>query len=211
VNPNISSTISFAFQSQLNGQPSSSGKEHQYDYDFWHLANTNISLLKYRPVENIALSHELEPSIKTLFLQTNYSKFFGCSKNFSDTSPRDLTASNPEEICSDVSGTYTENPFLFFNISTAPPSNNTYLTTQALEYAFGDDSPAFVLRYANPDGSITGKFLLGSAITQRNHHNVLKVCSFKAASAETLGPLAFFMPYLIDYAVYIARPRVLSL
>ena len=147
-------------------------------------------------MKNIALSHELEPSIKTLFLQTNYSKFFGCSKNFSDTSPRDLTASNPEEICSDVSGTYKEDPsrFLFFNISTAP-SNNTYLRTQAVEYEFGDGSPAFVLRFANPDGSITDKFLLGSAITKRNQHNELKVCSSKAASAETLGPLAFFMPY----------------
>jgi len=210
VNPNISSTISFAFQSQLGSHPSSSGKEHKYDYDFWHFANTNVSLLRYRPVENIALSHELEPSIKTLFLQTNYSKFFGCSKNFSDTSPRDLTARNPEEICSDVSVTYTENPFLFFNISTASSSNNTYLRTQALEYAFGNDSPAFVLHFANPDGSTTDKFLLGSAITQRNNHNMLKICSFKAASAETLVS-AFFMPYLVDYAKYIAQPRVLSL
>lgn len=211
MNPNIPSTISFAFQSQLDGQPSSSGKEHKYDYDFWHLANTNISLLKYRPVENIVLSRELEPSIKTLFLQTNNSKFFGCSKNFSDTSPRDLIASNLEKICSDVSGTYTENPFLFFNITTASPSNNTYLRTKDLEYAFGDDSPAFVLHFANSDGSITDKFLLGSAITERNHHNRLKICSFKAGSAETLGPLAFFMPYLIDYSIYISRPRVLSL
>jgi hypothetical protein len=142
-----------------------------------------------------------------MFLDMSQNKFFGCPSTFSQASIQDLLT-NPEAICSDATGTYDENPYLTFSVSTASPPTRIFTRTEAREYAFSDDAPSFSLRFANPDGSLTDRTLLRSAVTKRNSPNELKVCSNAAASAEVLGPLSLFTDALNQFTLSIDRPRV---
>jgi hypothetical protein len=188
----------------LQAQPGSPPqKQHVYDFDFINVPG--YKLLQYRPVDTTTLSKE--PWIKTMFLDMSQNKIFGCSSTFSQASIQDLLA-NPEATCSDATGTYDKNPYLTFSVSTASPPTSIFTRTEAREYAFSDDAPSFSLRFAKPDGSLTDRTLLRSAVTKRNHPNVLKVCSNAAASAVVLGPLSLFTDALNQFTLAMDRPRV---
>jgi hypothetical protein len=185
-NFNLSSTISFhtiPLQPQLEGQPYPPQKQHVYDFDFFNVPPYKV--LRYRPVDNTTLPQWPEPSIKTMFIDVSQRKF--CSSNSTELNP----ITHPEAICTDASGTYNESPHLFFSVHTLSPPKSIYVRTQDSEYAYPDspDAPSFVLRSANADGTLRpGPDLLRSALTKRNDHSLLLVCSSSLATPELLGP-----------------------
>ena len=210
-NSSLPSKISFyriPLQSQPGGPSYSLQRQHVYDFDFFGVHGYKV--LQYRPVDNATLSQEFEPSIKTMLLDMTHHRFFGCSSNFSMASLLNMT--EPETICSDTSGAYSENPYLFLSISTTSPSRSTFLRTERTEYGgnYADGAPSFILHYATADGNLTDTILLRSALTKLNFATVLKVCSSEMASIETLSSLSIFMHALNQYAAYLDHPRLFS-
>jgi hypothetical protein len=134
------------------------------------------------------LPQGLEPSIKTMFVDLTAHNFFGCSSSFTEASIQN-NLTNPEAVCSDTSGSYIQSPYLLFSVSDASPPTTTFLRTEVPEYAYVGGAPSFSLNFANPDGSLTDRTLLLSAVTKRNSPNMLAVCSNSVASAEVLGPV----------------------
>jgi len=184
-------------------------KNHIYDFAFFSVSDYKI--IDYRPINNLTLPKELAPSVKTVFLNMSQRNFSACSSTFNDTTLRDPNL-HPVLICSDVLGSYNENPYLNFTITTS--SSLTRLQLEEKEYRFIIDAPAFSLRFINIDGSpvdTKAQALLRSALTKRNSPGTLKVCyNAEAASAEALGPLGVFMDALIEHAIYISRDRLYS-
>jgi hypothetical protein len=184
-----------------------------YDFDVSQVLESKV--LQYRPPDNTTVSQGLEPSIKTMFLDMTRKSFFGCSSNISTTTLRDH-ATKPEEICSDISGTYNENPYLFLSINTTSPPRSTFARTERREYRYKDDAPSFTVRFATADENLTDRILLRSALTKRNEHSTLKVCSIAKdpAELEVFGVVFFslgiFMDALQEYSLFINRPRVFS-
>jgi hypothetical protein len=202
-NPNISSMISFYTSPLQPGPQQPPQKQHAYDFDFVNLPG--YKLLQHRPVDTSTLFEE--PWIKTMFLDMSQNKIFGCQSTISQASIQDLLV-NPEATCLDATGTYDKNPYLTFSTSTTSPPTTIFTRAEAREYAFSDGAPSFSLRFANPDGNLTDRNLLRSAVTKRNSPSILKVCSNAGASAEVLGPLGLFMDALNQFTLQIDRPRV---
>jgi len=185
-------------------------KQHIYDFVFFNISGYKI--ISYQPINNRTLPKELEPSVKTVFLNMSRAQgnFSACSSTFNDTTLQDPNL-NPVLICSDVVGSYDETPYLNFAIATS--SSLTRLQLEEKEYKFIIDAPVFSLRFLNIDGSPTDsdRILLRSALTKKNDPSILKACyNATAASAEVLGPLGVFMDALNQYSIYISRDRIYS-
>ena len=189
----------------------STGKQHIYDFVFFNVTS-GYKIITYQPINNLTLPKELEPSVKTVFLNMSRAQgnFSACSSTFNDTTLQDANL-NPVLICSDVVGSYDETPYLNFAIATS--SSLTRLQLEEKEYKFIIDAPVFSLRFLNIDGSPTDsdRILLRSALTKKNDPSILKACyNATAASAEVLGPLGVFMDALNQYSIYISRDRIYS-
>jgi hypothetical protein len=148
-----------------------------------------------------------------MFLDVSNHEFFGCSSNFTDTPLPDLmNVTDAAAICAEASGTYRENPYLFFSVNTSLPPGLTFVRTEGSEYGPTIDAPSFILYPAAADGTLrTGPMLLRSAVTKRNDHSLLKVCSNSNGSPDILGPLAIFLIALNRYTFYVDLPRVYSI
>ncbi len=174
-------------------------KQHIYDFEFFSVSEYKI--INYRPINNLTLPKELEPSVKTVFLNMSQRNFSACSSTFNDTTLRDPNL-HPVLMCSDVLGSYNESPYLNFAISTF--SSLTRLQLEEKEYRFIIDAPAFSLRFSNFDGSLTDTTLLRSALTKRNTPSTLKACyNAEAASANVLGPVSSWMRWMSTRLIFL--------
>ncbi len=194
------STISFHTVTSTDQQ-----KQHLYDFVFFNISDYKV--IEYRPIDGRTLSQDVEPTIKTVFFDVTHSRFFACSSTF-DGTVLHKPEFQPDAVCSEALGTYNENPYLFFTIETASPPSRTYIGSESKQYSFADDAPAVSLKYADALGNLTDTIVLRTALTKRNSHTTLKVCSdAKLVTADFLG----IMVALNKFAIYINRPSVYSL
>jgi len=202
-NSSIPSTISF-YMTPSRTQTNPGPPQRQHAFDFIFVTDiSGLKVLRYRPIDNTALSHEHEPSIKTMFHDTSQRRFFGCSS--ADVSFENATR------CLDAIGSYNQDQYLSFSITTIDPPSTTFLRLLHKEYAFSNDAPNFDLRFADENG-VTGRCVLTSALTKPNDPSTLKACGIHVSSnAIFLGPLLLFMDEVNKFSRFIQRPRVFQL
>jgi hypothetical protein len=171
-----------------------------YDFDFFSVDGYDV--LQYRAGSGADAS--LEPEIQTVFfdLSGNYT-FSGCSSVIPVQGGLNVT--DPLTLCGEVYGTYSQHPYLLFELNT----NNatTLVRTSESEYVFTDDALSFSMYFTNLNSTLADPLMI-SALTQRNVPNVLKVCSHELARGEVLVPLGFFLNALTNYAKYIDHPSL---
>lgn len=189
-----------------NGSSYPTPRQHVYDFTFFNVSDYKV--FEYRPRSDISLPEELKPPIQTVILDMSLQRFHACPSMFNDTTWKDPNF-QPAHSCPDVLGEYNETPYLNFSISTS--SSLTFLRAKDKEYDYVVDAPAFAIYYSSPEGNLSNRVLLYSAVTGRNKPSILKVCSTaKVASAEVIGPLSVIMVALNQHSLYISRARIYS-
>jgi hypothetical protein len=177
------STISFY---TATDQSYASQKQHLYDFVFFNISDYKV--IEYRPIYGRTLPQDVEPTTKTVFIDVTHSRFFACSSTFDGSTVLQKPEFRPDTVCSEALGTYNENPYLFFTIETASPPSRTYIRSESKQYSFADDAPAVSLKYADASGNLNDTIVLRTALTKRNSHTTLKVCSdAKLVTADFLG------------------------
>lgn len=110
-----------------------------------------------------------------------------------------------------MTGTYQISPYLNFSLQDS--GNTTYLRAVNKEWQFSDDAPSFVLRYSSPDPrQPLGGIAIQTAVTERNHCEVLKVClGSRKLGFDILAPLGVAFISQNTFAAYCTQPRIYNL
>lgn len=107
-------------------------------------------------------------------------------------------------------GNYSKEPYLSFTLHDSHTRNVTQLRAVDKEWKFPNDAPSVVLNYQNGDKQ--GGVALQTAVTRRNHCEMLKVCiPSKTPDFATLAPLGILLMAQQTYAQYCLLPRIYSI
>ena len=109
-----------------------------------------------------------------------------------------ISATCAEGLCAFMN--YSIAPYLSFTLQDSRTGAITQLRAADKEWKFHDDAPSVSLRYLNT-GDKPGGVALESAVTQRNHCDILKVfLSSRTPDFATLAPLGVLLMAQQTYA-----------
>ncbi|EDR03024.1 uncharacterized protein LACBIDRAFT_307555 [Laccaria bicolor S238N-H82] len=185
--------------------PDSTAKIHYFDYVMANDPNATIQTLSFAgAVSQGVIPADLWPDIQSVSIASP-----GKSNSIS---AQCATAGNSSMVpvpC--MTGTYQISPYLNFSLQDS--GNTTYLRAVDEEWQFVDDAPSFVLRYSSPDPhQPLGGIAIQTAVTERNHCEVLKVClGSRKLGFDILAPLGVAFISQNNFAAFCTQPRIYNL
>jgi len=133
----------------------------------------------------------------------------GTSKSFNASCLHQSGSSSTPGTC--AYGRYATEPYLSFSIFDSRVGTNTSLRAFDKEWRYSDDAPGVVIRFEQANGEL-GDIAIQSAVTRRNHCQVLKLClPSRTLTLAQLVPLGMILSAQEEYAKYCSQPRIYTL
>jgi hypothetical protein len=185
--------------------PDSITKIHYFDYVMTNDKNATTQTLSFAgAVSQVVFPADLQPNIQSVSIASP-----GKSNSISAQCATTVNSTTVPVPC--MTGTYQISPYLHFSLQDS--GNTTYLRAVDREWNFVDDAPSFVLRYSSSDPrQPLGGIAIKTALTERNHCEVLKVClGSRKLGFDMLAPLGVAFISQNNFATYCTQPQVYNL
>jgi hypothetical protein len=185
--------------------PDSTTKIHYFDYVMTNDPNATTQTLSFAgAVSQVVVPSDLQPNIQSVSIA-----YPGKSNSISAQCVTTVNSTTVPVPC--MTGTYQVSPYLNFSLQDS--GDTTYLRAVDKEWQFIDDAPSFVLRYSSSDPrQPLGGIAIQTALTERNHCEVLKVClGSRKLGFDMLAPLGVAFISQNNFAAYCTQPRIYDL
>jgi hypothetical protein len=183
----------------------STTKIHYFDYVMTKDPNATTQTLSFAgAVSQVVVPSDLQPNIQSVSIASP-------GKNNSISAQCATTVNSTTVPVPCMTGTYQISPDLNFSLQDS--GNTTYLRAVDKEWQFIDDAPSFVLRYSSSDPrQPLGGIAIQTALTERNHCEVLKVClGSRKLGFDILAPLGVAFISQNNFAAFCTQPRIYNL
>ena len=187
--------------------PDFAAKVHYFDYAITNDPSATTQTLSFAgAVSQGVVPADLQPSIQSVSIT-----FPGKSNSISAQCATTVNSTTVPVPC--MTGTYQISPYLNFSLQDSASGNTTYLRAVDKEWQFVDDAPSFVLRYSSSDPrQPLGGIAIQTAVTERNHCEVLKVClGSRKLGFDILAPLGVAFISQNNFAAFCTQPRIYNL
>lgn len=141
---------------------------------------------------------------------TNFSSFVQSVMYDLDKSTLSATCTTTDSSGDSIGclrGTFALDAFAFY-LNDSRVNTETILRPTDREWMYSDDAPSFTLHYVQKDGQL-GSVVMQSAVTKRNHCELLKIClQVPAPTLDVIVPLGLALWAEDHYATYCNTPRL---